>query len=247
MRNGFRRSAAPALLFLWATLPVRACNLPVPFEYVFENQATATLSAASEDLPCTVVASFSPSPGPVAAAFLHYARPKPLASVRYGFRIDTSALTNLTLANRAIQLFSASSPSIVSSASQLLHVWLSGGSSAPTLHFAGVRADGAPVPNAVTLTQALNTVRFEINVGAGTAGNVRYWINAAYSDPPTGILDNGGAGLDNAAWLGVIAAEFGVSSPSDKFREFSGGTVTYDQIESNDDLLFWHGFDTGAQ
>jgi hypothetical protein len=100
----------------------------------------------------------------------------------------------------------------------------------------------------VPIAQSINTLRFEIHVGAGTNGSVRYWLNHAFSDPPDGVMDNGGAGLDNAAWLGVIGAEIGLSSPSNAFRaNHAGSAIVFDQVESSDDLLFWDDFSNGAQ
>ncbi len=94
----------------------------------------------------------------------------------------------------------------------------------------------------------MNTLRFEINTGSGTSGSVRYWINADFADTPTGIVDNNGAGLDNAAWGGVIAAELGLSSASNGYRNNSGGgAIVFDQIQTSDDVLFWQNFELDQQ
>jgi hypothetical protein len=170
--------------------------------------------------------------------------------VRYGFRIDTSKLMNFAPATPAVQLFAASSP-VVSAGppamSNLLQVLLVGGSSNPVLRLDAAH-NGGVLTTLVALAQTVNSVRFEINVGNGTNGSVRYWLNHAFTDPPDGVIDNTGAGLDNAPWIGVIGAEIGVSSPSAAFRaNHAGSAIVFDQIESTDDILFYDDFSSGAQ
>jgi hypothetical protein len=212
---------------------------------------TAALSAATTSDPCSLSVALNSGAGPVASGFLHYRRATPTTSVRYGFRVDASALTNFAIPNRVVQLFAATSPTVVSGWPQLLIIYLIGGSSpSPELRFAVARNNPNPIREiTVPISSLLNEVRVEINVGSGTNGYIRYWINHAFTDPPDGTIDESGAGLDNAAWLGVIGAEVGLSSPSAGFRtDYSGGpALIFDQIESSDDVLFFDDFSSGAQ
>jgi len=244
------------ILWLAATATVadaQDCVLPGPFQRQFQNNVTATLSAANAEGPCALSVALKAGGGPLAAGFLHYRRSSPTTSVRYGFRIDSSALANFNLTNllRNVQLFSASSPVVVGADgslpwSHLLLIQLAGGNPSPKLVLTAANAlgvGGVASQLSIPLTQALNTLRVEINVGVGSAGFVRYWLNTSFNDPPTGTFGNGG--LDNAAWIGVIAAEVGVSSPSISFRnDYSGSAIVLDQIESSDDLLLWSDFET---
>jgi hypothetical protein len=244
------------ILWLAATATVAGaqdCVLPGPFQHQFQNNVTATLSAANPEDPCALSVALNAGAGPAAAGFLHYRRLTPTTSVRYGFRVDTSALANFASTNvlRNFLLFSASSPVVITSPiswSHVLRLSFAGGNPNPIFTLYAARGlDKLPpvIGVSIPVTQALNTLRIEINVGAGSAGSVRYWLNAPFSDPPTGTLDDGGVGLDNAAWIGVIAAEVGVSSPSYQFRnEFSDSAVVLDQIESSEDLLTWSDFET---
>jgi hypothetical protein len=221
----------------------QSCVLPVPFQYEFQSRAAMTLSAAVAGDPCSLGVALSAGAGPTASGFLHYRRAVPVSTARYGFRLDTGALTNLNNLQGA-QIFAAVSPAIAGSprSADLLQINVSGSN----LQFiaAGTAQQVALVP----LTQSVNTVRVEITVGSGTAGAVRYWINHAFSDPPDGVLDHSGAGLDNAAWSGVLGAELGLSSASNPFRANQAThVVTFDQIESSDDVLFWSGFFDDAQ
>ena len=239
------------LLAAASVVSAQNCILPVPFQYEFQNHVTASLSAANATDPCALSVAVNSGAGPTAAGFLHYRRAAPITSVRYGFRVDTSALMNFTTILRNVQLFAASSPVVSAGSPRVSHVLqirLQGGS--PGLVFTAACGNCVtPFFQApVALTQTLNTIRFEINVGSGTNGSVRYWLNHTFSDPPDGVIDNGGAGLDNATWVGVISAELGLSSPSNGFRvNHAGSAIVFDQIESSDDVLFYDDFSSGAQ
>jgi hypothetical protein len=238
------------LLAAASIVSAQNCTLPVPFQYEFQNHVTASLSAANTTDPCALNVAVDSGTSPTAAGFLHYRRATATASVRYGFRLDTGALMNFSTALQNVQLFAASSP-IVSAGppavSNLLQISLFGGSSNPTLHFNAAYSGGVLSSNPA-LAQTVNTVRVEIKVGSGTNGSVRYWLNHNFSDPPDGVIDNNGAGLDNAAWLGVIGAEIGLSTPSNGFRANQAAhALVFDQIESSDDVLFYDDFSSGAQ
>ncbi len=90
-------------------------------------------------------------------------------------------------------------------------------------------------------------MRVEINVGH--AGNVKYWINHGFSDPPDGVIESTpGGGLDNADLVGVSAAEIGMSNPTPHFiANHAGEIVQFDELESSDDVLFYDDFSSGAQ
>jgi hypothetical protein len=223
------------------------CVVPIPFQYEFQNNVAASLSAPSPTDPCALSVAVNGGAGPTTAGFLHYQRAKPLTTVRYGFRVDASALSNLTLPNRQLLIFSASSPAISQGMSHVLEIRLLGAAPNPNLFFISATDSVAPLVTAVPLSQSSNVIRFEINVGSATAGSVRYWINHAFSDPPDGVIDRNGAGLNNAAFLGVIAAEVGLSSTTALFRaEQANHALIFDQIESSDDVLFFDDFSRGT-
>ncbi len=227
----------------------QTCVLPVPFLYEFQTNVTASLSAANAGDPCALSVALNNGAGPAASGFLHYRRAAPLTTVRYGFHFDATALSDIGIGNRIVQLFAASSPTVNNSMSNILWIYLRGGTQ-PFLEFIAATSGNPSSARAavIVLSQLANTLRVEINVGSGTAGTVRYWVNHAFTDPPDGVIDNSGAGLDNAAWIGVIGAEIGVSSPSFAFRAGNGGdAIVFDQIESSDDVLFYDDFSSGAQ
>jgi len=254
MRNGLKSFLASTLLLVSASGRAQDDAYPVPF-LRFNADIYTVLDFAPGDsvyglrlhLSQTVVSPTLVEAGPVAASFLYYVRPRPVASVRYAFFVDTSELIGATVATRSFQIFAASSPVVVSGWPQLLTINLVGSNPFPALRLTTPRGGKALEQRVVPLMAASAMVRVEINVGAGTAGNVRYWIDADYTDPPTGILDDAGAGLDNAAWSGVIAAAIGMSSTTSGFRANCGGTLAINHITSSDDLLFWQTFESGYQ
>ena len=240
-----------ALLLVAAARVVLAqsCELPVPFNYEYQNNIAASLGGTGL---CALTASTTSSSRTTAAAFLHYQRLSPLTSVRYGFRIDTSALATGS-ANEQVTLLSATSPVIVGADSDnrvasLLEIYFRQGSQNSLMFAAADVALASHLhSSAAPLTTSLNTVRVEINVGP--AGNVRYWINHAFTDSPDGVIETAlGSGLDNSAWLGVIGAEIGMSNPTSSFRAaHAGQSIVFDNIESSDDVLFSDDFTSGAQ
>ena len=223
----------------------QTCNLPVPFLYEFQNNVTALLSAANAGDPCALSVALNSGAGPTGAGFLHYRRPTPATTVRYGFRMDISALGALTLANRSAMIFSASSPAVIYGESHLLDIYLAGSAANPVLHFVAATEFIFPfMEQTVALAQTSNVVRVEIDVGDATKAGVYYWINHSFSDPEDGFIATG----SNESYLGVVVAEIGLSSPSSAFlTDYSGSPIVFDQIESSDDVLFYDDFSSGAQ
>jgi hypothetical protein len=220
-----------------------SCELPLPFEYVFHNNVTSSLAGTS----CALTVSTTATSRTTAAAFFHYRRPSPLTSVRYGFRLDSSALST-GLSNQQVRLFSATSSVVGLSppTSDLLAIELRLGTPSSLL-FAAADASSGTKFASVALSGSVNTVRVEINTGA--TGNVKYWINHAFTDPPDGVIETTpGSGLDNADLQGVIGAEIGLSNPTKNYRALhSGEALVFDQIESSDDIVFYDDFSSGAQ
>jgi hypothetical protein len=243
------------MLFALHIAQAQTCAVPMPFAYSFQNQGTASLQGTDPNTQCALNVSLNSTATGVGAAFLHYRRTVPSTSLRFSFRMDMTGIAPiLTLANRDVQLFSASSSNLVGTPpdvnSQLLNVYLGGSASGPFLRMiaacSGEPSHSIQVPQ--PLTGNVNVLRFQINVGSGTSGSVTYWINADFTDPPTGIIDNQGAGLDNAAWGGIIAAEIGMSSPTPVFQtNNTGGVLVIDQIATTDDTIFWQNFEFGQQ
>jgi hypothetical protein len=250
--NALRWLCGALCLLAAAAASAQSCAPPVPFQYFSANQVQATWTAATASDPCALNVAVNSGAGPSAAGFVHYQRLQPLTLARYGFRVDTTALAGMALANRVVQLFSASSPTPVPAQSiGFAQLRLAGSASGPLLTLIAACSACGPAGSTfgrINLPAGVHNLRIEVATGAGTAGVVRLWIDHAFSDPPDLVVDNAGAGLDNAAAQGVIAAEIGLSSTSNAFRtDFGGANVTFDQLESNDDVLFFSDFSGGGQ
>lgn len=83
-----------------------------------------------------------------------------------------------------------------------------------------------------------DVLRFELHSGAGDDGDFRWWINADYEDPPTGIYGH----LDNGAWVGVQDVALGAFGPAGAIAA-NGTTLRFSDVESRYDSLFWSTFD----
>ena len=227
-----------------------SCTPAIPFRYEFQNDVTASLGPSADGSGnCALSVSTLPTSRTAAAGVLHYRRGSPLTTVRYGFRVDTSALSPGT-STHVVQLFSAASPVVIpaptprSNVLDIVYI----DSATPALRFVAA-SDGPPVFATQSLTQAVNVVRVEITVGTGSIGKVRYWINHDFSDTPDGILEKGsGLGLNNDAFQGVIGAAVGLSNATPSFRSsHAGQAIVIDEVESDDDVLFYDDFSSGAQ
>jgi hypothetical protein len=73
---GIRLSGYLGLFLLgWAAASdAQNCALPIPFQYEFQNNVTALLSAANPADPCALSVSLNNGAGSTAAGFLHYRR-----------------------------------------------------------------------------------------------------------------------------------------------------------------------------
>ncbi len=241
--NGVKSLFFVALAALQSSL--HACDFAIPFTHEFQNNVSASMNDVG---PCVLTVSTTTSSRTTAAAFLHYRRGTPLTSVRYGFRLDTSALSNAnTLA--FVQVFGATSANIVAlpfPSSNVLSIVLRADAPTSELRFNASDANGTEEAVA-TLNASVNTIRVEINVS--TTGSVKYWINHDFVDPPDGVIEHTlGGGIDNSAFAGVIGAEIGLSNPLANFvLANSLQPLVFDQFESSDDLLFYDDFSSGAQ
>jgi hypothetical protein len=248
--NRVRHVVAFILTCCIANASAATCDFPIPFQYEFHSASSVSLSPSIDGSGrCALSVATGTDARTTAAGILHYRRAAPLTTVRYGFRFDTSAVTSGTSAEQ-VQLFSATAPVRVAlpfPQSSILSVFYSNAAT-PTIRFLAA-SSGAPILKMATLSESVNVVRVEINVGARATGNVKYWINHDFTDPPEGVIETSpGAGLDNAAFVGVQGAEIGMSNPASGFRHnHPAQAIVFDQIESSDDMLFYDDFSSGAQ
>lgn len=230
--------------------PAGACDYAGPYAHRYAYNGAATwVDGPGGD--CTLHAALNDAGGRVAGAVAHYRRHVPLTTVRYSFTFDATHLPLTSLFDGA-RLFTASAAVPVTAPphytmSAFASVRIIGPAATPKL---GIIAGDAPQPRAasVDLTGLVHTVRLELNTATPTTtGGVRYWVDADFSAPPTGVLDNFGAGLDNAGFGGVIGATIGLGGLSPGLRTRGATYVDYSAIGSTDDQLFWDSFDADAQ
>lgn len=196
---------------------------------------------------CDLVATLAAGNDVTGAAFAYYSLPQPNPHWRFSFRVDTSQLGDpLNLFDR-VSLLSASARvpyPLVNGNVALAKVLLFGpygGATSPELVVKTACTAGTSYMCSHSMTDALadgDLVRLELTVGAGAAGELRWWINAGYDEKPSGTLGD----LDNAPWQGVQVVALGAFEPSARIA-LRGATLTFRDIESFDDTLFWSGFE----
>jgi len=92
---------------------------------------------------------------------------------------------------------------------------------------------------AVAIGSTVTTIRVELTRDATAQGRVRYWIDHPYSDPPTGEL----ASLEQTNWGAIDSVALGLGDSSAMFRvAYAGLPVLFDQFETDDNFIFWDGF-----
>jgi hypothetical protein len=83
-------------------------------------------------------------------------------------------------------------------------------------------------------------ITLELDMGAGSAGQLRAWLGENTSGAPSATLDN----LDNAAWNGIDRVSLGVSNMSASLAALAGDQAfSFSGITVSDPQLFWDDFD----
>jgi hypothetical protein len=240
---------ATVFALLCGSAHAQSCALPAPLQSKFEN--FAHLDANASVSGCRLTAMVNASAPRSALAYAYYQRPPSNSPLRFGFRIDTGGLTSLTSALRRARIFAASardSHPVANGTPQLVEISLVGnGAGLPTL-FISVADNSSPSlshSQSVTLSQIAATVRIELIRGVGGPGSFRYWIDADYTDPATGIIESSpGAGLDNSEWGPAESVALGLGEMSSAFRLNSANMpLVFDQIQSDDEHIFLDGFE----
>lgn len=100
-----------------------------------------------------------------------------------------------------------------------------GPAGAKRLTITASQGNASPFRTSVTtgdLLPGVNRIEIDLTVGAGAAGALKYWLNAASgtTEPaPTGTI----ASLNNSGWVGVDSAILGLSGGSPSFRAAHAG------------------------
>jgi hypothetical protein len=240
--------ALAAIAVLSAAAHAQSCKLPAPFQYKFENFAQLAVTSGASG--CSLSATVNAAAPTAALAYVHYRRPPSINPLRFGFRLDVSAIASWS-PFASVRIFAASARDSFPTADglpQLVSLLLLGNAAQPRLGI--LVADNAvsvqhQQSRVVALTQ-VSVVRIELTHGSGaSSGLLRYWINANYTDPPTGVMESSpGAGLDNSGWGAIHTVGLGLGGMSMRFRsDFPNVPVIFDQIESDDEFLFYDGFE----
>ncbi len=240
--------AATLTLGLPAVLWAQTCVRPHPFDRTASIRGNVAF-VPSDGSTCDLVVSLMPNNSTPSGAFAWYSLPNPEQLWRISFRIDASGFSNDSLAAVGVLSVTSRQPwPVVNGDAALLRVTLWGGISdppSPLVSLSGACSGSAPVCTQGSYYDVVpatissgDLLRFELSVGEGAAGQVRFWQNADFTDPPTAVL----TGLDNAMWQGAQHVGLGIF---DSFYSIvtTGASVRFSEIETSDDILFWSDFD----
>jgi hypothetical protein len=155
---------------------------------------------------------------------------------RAQFLIDTTALSAFNDTTESVAVFQAPASTANAGYNRLLRVVLvAGPAGAKRVRFIAQKGAGGPTVGqtfATNLLPGVNRVELKLTVGAGAAGALNYWVNAAagtVEPAASGTIAN----LDNAAWTGVSAAQLGLTAPTATFAASHGAQVVgFDTFDS---------------
>lgn len=240
------RIVAPSLLVMLIMLPAAASSqncVEPPFTERYEFAGSLTEVGSGVD--CRLEARLTGVAN--GAATVHTVRRDASESLVMNFRVDLSGLTGQNLV-QSVSLASAVSNLVVGEAgdaeSDLFRILVLGNVPG-TARMLGIAAaceacSGNRRFVTTPLTSAQPFIRIELDIGATTQGELRIWVDADATDPPTLTLAN----LDNQAWVGVDRLSVGLGSPSPSFlNAFADVPITFDRIGIDDPQWFYAGFE----
>jgi hypothetical protein len=218
----------------------QACHPPGSFYRTSAIRGTIALEPGPGP-DCNIVARLDVIESPSAGAYAWYTLPHPVQTWRISLRLNTSQLGDLTPFESVIFLAASTRtpyPHDDGNVGLLRAVIQGSPSGGLQLLLLPACQDSStdyycPLVAYAGLVSG-DLVRFELKVGTGAAGYVRWWINADFSDPPTGSVED----LDNADWNGVETVALG---SFDSYLQHAAQLRIFD-IESADDTIFWNGF-----
>jgi hypothetical protein len=238
-----------ASLVALRTVSAQTCERPHPFDHTSAIRGNASFVEGA-GAACDLVASVDAANSTPSGAFAWYSLPYAPPIWRISFRIDVTGFGD-TDSVSSLDILSASArrawPAGLGPSTLLRVRVFKLASLGPDPAIAAIVAcnDASCVPSGYVAASTLATsfssgdlFRFELHMGAGGDGELLWWRNADFADPPSGVIGP----LDNAAWNGVQHAALGAFQPSGS-ASVDGGSIRLYAIDSPYDELFWSDFD----
>jgi hypothetical protein len=232
------------LLSLPAALLAQTCARPEPFDRTSEIAGAVAFVEGSDPAVCDLATSVGAAGLIPSGAFAWYSMPGPRTTFRISFRVDTSLLAEDSVVD-GVEILAVTSrhPAPAPYGNVLLHVGLVGSGEDPTSPYVSYLAycnscSGQSAVGFFPLIVSGDQLGFEIGIGAGADGWLRYWHNASFSDPPTFSQEN----LDNGALLGGTDVALGAFNVASSLAAV-GTALRFSDIQTSDDVIFWSDFD----
>lgn len=237
-----------AMLALLAAPAVFAQDcVEAPFTEVYEHRGQVVSSAEVDG--CAFDSTLTGDA--TSAATVHTVRRDVPESLRMFFRVDLSELDGID-AVQTVSLASAVSQSVVGTGNDanadMFRILVYGNLPGDARWLAFTAACSVCGNNMAIGTLLLQSDRpeigIELDIGAGSDGELRVWIDTPFGEPPSSTL----SGLDNAAWFGAYRLSLGLSSPTPAFASAqSGNTVRFDRFGIGDSQLVWRDFEPDGE
>lgn len=239
-------------MLLYAALGVFApivvaqdCNEPDGFTATRSSGVSATWTGAA-DTPCALRAQLSTGAPTLASGYAAYPFAGNVSQVRLRFTIDYSELVldSVLKSTTIVSIVGSEAPN--GSSAELLRLTLNGTGGVRNLGL--LYPDTVATPTTPTYTghnvvlDGTGSAQIGIDLQLGTAGHIRYWINADFDSPPTGRIPATGH-LDFSARANATGLSMGMFRASQVFRNANASKALVLSDIKVDDYLFWSGYE----
>jgi hypothetical protein len=233
---------------LGAVAPVvvaQDCNRPSGFTAIRGMSVTATWTGAV-DTPCALSAEHAPAAPGLSSGYAAYSFAGGASQVRMRFSLDYSELVLDSILKSTTFVSIVGSEAPAGSSAQLLRLALQGIGGVPNLSL--IYPDVASAPTTPTYTarnvvlSGTGSVQIGIDLQLGSAGYIRYWIDAGFDAPPTGRIPATGY-LDFSARGDATGLSMGMFWASNAFRNANASKPLVISDINVDDYLFWSGYE----
>lgn len=221
------------------------CNRPDRFTAPRGTGVSASWTGVA-DAPCALRAQLSTGAPTLSSGYAAYPFAGNVSQVRLSFTVDYSELVLDSVLKSATIVSIVGSEAPAASSAQVLRLALHGIGNVPNL---GLFYPDAVATPTTPIYAARNVVldgtgsaQIGIDLQLGSAGYIRYWINADFDAAPTGRIPATGY-LDFSARGDATGLSMGMFFASQRFRDANASKALVLSDIKVDDYLFWSGYE----
>lgn len=221
------------------------CSRPAGFAATRSIGVSATWTGAA-DTSCTLRAQLSTGAPTLSSGYAAYPFAGNVSQVRLRFTIDYSELVLDSILKSTTIVSIVGSEAPAASSAQVLRLALHGVGNVPNLGL--YYPDAVATPTTPTyaarnvVLDGTGSAQIGVDLQLGSAGYIRYWINADFEAPPTGRIPATGY-LDFSARGDATGLSMGMFFASQRFRDANASKALVLSNIKVDDYLFWSGYE----